>query len=63
MFWRQERCTQRHAGESTGPGERKDENGPGEGSRGLAHARRKIHDKDVRRPTEMTQEALRRIAE
>ncbi|ENR8999905.1 IS66 family transposase, partial [Shigella flexneri] len=29
----------------------------------LAHARRKIHDKDVRRPTEMTQEALRRIAE
>lgn len=30
---------------------------------GLAHARRKIHDEDVRRPTEMTQEALRRIAE
>ncbi|WP_140995654.1 transposase, partial [Shigella sp. FC1180] len=29
----------------------------------LAHARRKIHDEDVRRPTEMTQEALRRIAE
>ncbi|EJL10662.1 transposase IS66 family protein [Shigella flexneri 6603-63] len=28
-----------------------------------AHARRKIHDEDVRRPTEMTQEALRRIAE
>ncbi len=25
--------------------------------------RRKIHDEDVRRPTEMTQEALRRIAE
>lgn len=29
----------------------------------LAHARRKIHDEDARRPTEMTQEALRRIAE
>lgn len=29
----------------------------------LAHARRKIHDEHVRRPTEMTHEALRRIAE
>ncbi len=29
----------------------------------LAHARRKIHDEDAHRPTEMTQEALRRIAE
>uniref|UniRef100_A0A6V7KS49 IS66 family transposase n=1 Tax=Bracon brevicornis TaxID=1563983 RepID=A0A6V7KS49_9HYME len=29
----------------------------------LAHARRKIHDEDVRRPTEVTREALRRIAE
>lgn len=29
----------------------------------LAHARWKIHDEDVRRPTEMTLEALRRIAE
>lgn len=29
----------------------------------LAHARRKIHDEHVRRPTELTQEALRRIAE
>lgn len=29
----------------------------------LAHARRKIHDEAARRPTEMTQEALRRIAE
>lgn len=28
----------------------------------LAHARRKIHDEDVRRPTEMTQEALRNRA-
>ncbi|EIG0952229.1 TPA: IS66 family transposase, partial [Salmonella enterica] len=29
----------------------------------LAHARRKIHDEHVRRPTEVTHEALRRIAE
>jgi transposase len=29
----------------------------------MAHARRKIHDEHVRRPTELTQEALRRIAE
>ncbi|ENZ9958603.1 IS66 family transposase [Salmonella enterica] len=29
----------------------------------MAHARRKIHDEHVRRPTEVTHEALRRIAE
>ncbi len=29
----------------------------------LAHARRKIHDEHVRRPTELTHEALRRIGE
>ncbi len=29
----------------------------------MAHARRKIHDEHARRPTELTQEALRRIGE